>query len=428
MQDIYKNNIQIIEKRWPEIYQRLNAIEKHPNTSIVNDGPEETLLVNGIHLTSSYDQKKEAALLADLIPQSSDTAWVYGLAKGRVCQALMKRINISAINLVILSLPLLRACLELVDYKDVLSDSRVTLCLAEKMTSLQMPMTLVPSCLRLADEAAVRISDMLLAELNTPYINQRYQSNTYFLQQIKDNEERVKVDHNVSELFNSMKGQVFHITAAGPSLSEHYSALMKRADGSQIIAVDASLRALSSHNVQADYVVSVDGVRKTILSYLDLNLSPYKSVPLIYLPVVHKDVLEKWPGPRYTAYSSSQMFSELRDRLPKGELYVSGSVIHPAVDLAVKMGAKEIRLYGADFSYPGGNSHVAEVGHVREIDVASCQRQLANGYGEKVYTDNNLCGYLRDLESYISLHPEVNFINMSRSGACIHGAQHMDNE
>ena len=41
----------------------------------------------------------------------------------------------------------------------------------------------------------------------------------------------------------------------------------------------------------------------------------------------------------------------------QGQLYVGGSVIHPAVDLAVKMGAARITLFGADFAFPMNKTH-----------------------------------------------------------------------
>lgn len=41
----------------------------------------------------------------------------------------------------------------------------------------------------------------------------------------------------------------------------------------------------------------------------------------------------------------------------KGRLYCAGSVIHPAIDLVVKMGANKILLLGADFSFLDGKNH-----------------------------------------------------------------------
>ena len=45
-----------------------------------------------------------------------------------------------------------------------------------------------------------------------------------------------------------------------------------------------------------------------------------------------------------------------------------------------------------------------------------------NGYGEKNPTYLNFRGYLRDLEHYIELHPQVSFYNGSKVGANIAGA------
>ena len=84
-------------------------------------------------------------------------------------------------------------------------------------------------------------------------------------------------------------------------------------------------------------------------------------------------------------------------------------------------------MLGVDFSFVGGATHVD--GHLgrRIYDVKSITSWLPSALEENstenlVATTPNLIGYLRDLEHYINLHPEINFINMSRRGAIIRGS------
>jgi hypothetical protein len=98
-------------------------------------------------------------------------------------------------------------------------------------------------------------------------------------------------------------------------------------------------------------------------------------------------------------------------------------VLHPAVDLACKLGAARVTLFGADFCLPGGLSHVPGAA----LERAAPERRgrgvwVLNGAGERVPSLANLVGYLRDLERFIHAHPDVRFVNASRSGAQILGA------
>jgi hypothetical protein len=133
-------------------------------------------------------------------------------------------------------------------------------------------------------------------------------------------------------------------------------------------------------------------------------------------------VLQRWPGARLAAYSASPLYQDIRRELPRGELFSSGSVIHPAADLAVKMGAACIKLYGADFSFPDFVTHAPGAAFTRRIQKNSRQVWVLNAAGERVPTNPNMRGYLRDLEHYIAAHPQVNFINTGRRGANIAGA------
>ena len=51
---------------------------------------------------------------------------------------------------------------------------------------------------------------------------------------------------------------------------------------------------------------------------------------------------------------------------------------------------------------------------------------VLNGRGERVVTSPGMRGFLRDLERYMERHPEVQFINGSREGAHIKGADYLE--
>lgn len=97
-------------------------------------------------------------------------------------------------------------------------------------------------------------------------------------------------------------------------------------------------------------------------------------------------------------------------------------MIHPAVDLAVKMGGKQITLFGADFSFPMNRTHAGwQDGELGPL-LRDARHWVLDGHGQRVRTQLNFRGYLCELERYIHSHPEVAFFNTSRSGALIAGA------
>ncbi len=103
-------------------------------------------------------------------------------------------------------------------------------------------------------------------------------------------------------------------------------------------------------------------------------------------------------------------------------LYVGGSVLHPAVDLAVKMGAATITLFGADFAFPMNKTHAGWKDGELGPGVNEARHWVLDGHGHKVRTQLNFRRYLCELERYIAAHPQVRFLNSSRAGARIIGS------
>jgi len=142
---------------------------------------------------------------------------------------------------------------------------------------------------------------------------------------------------------------------------------------------------------------------------------------LVYMPMLDVELLGNWRGPRYSAYSSSALYARVREAIPRAELFVGGSVIHPATDLAVKMGASSITLFGADFAFPGDRTHTGWGDGVLGPAISASRHWVLDGHGRRVRTQLNFRGYLVELERFIAHHPHVRFYNTSRAGALIAG-------
>jgi hypothetical protein len=145
------------------------------------------------------------------------------------------------------------------------------------------------------------------------------------------------------------------ITGAGPSLEEHIDEIRFKSSNHTIIATDTSVPVLLSYNIRPDIIVSIDcqhisyyhflkGVPRDIPIVLDLS-SPRKLATLF-------DNVYYFTGEHPFSQYVNKKFKPFPNLRSTG-----GSVTHGALALADALNAKEIELYGADFSYPLGKSY-----------------------------------------------------------------------
>ena len=145
------------------------------------------------------------------------------------------------------------------------------------------------------------------------------------------------------------------ISAAGPSLTLQTKQLRERRTGFYLIAADTSLPCLLDEGITPDAVISIDcqhisyyhfmdGLPEDVLLFLDLASPPLLASHFRK----HMFFTGGHPLTRY--------ISRTWKALP--ELDTSGgNVTYAAISLAEQLGAREIELYGADFSYPSGASY-----------------------------------------------------------------------
>jgi hypothetical protein len=161
---------------------------------------------------------------------------------------------------------------------------------------------------------------------------------------------------------------------------------------------------------------------------IDVKISAYHlpaqdsaGTRLVYLPMTDTSVLEDWQGKRYVGYSASPIYNQIRQQILRAELFVGGSVIHPAIDLAVKMGGSRITLFGADFAFPMNKTHAGWSDGQLGPQLGVAKNWVLDGNGQRIKTQLNFRSYLCEVERYICGHPQVRFFNSSRAGAMIAG-------
>jgi hypothetical protein len=419
------SNLGIVSRRWPALLEWLEKAPSQVDLEWRGQGDRRALAVNGQQLYSRFDPEREAVMQAGMIPEDASPAWVYGLGGGHLPRALLARPATAELHLVPLSRIVSLVVFGLFDQSDWLEDDRVRLQVPNASLLPRRPFAVVPPCLALADADCKVLADRLRLELNTPHLDRRHLEDPGVLANLRANEARLGQDGRVQDLADSAGGNPVWVAAAGPTLDQQLRRLAARPPAETLIAVDAALGPLVRAGVRPDLVVAVDG-RPALRRFFAGDLSPLRGVPLVYFPVVMPDILDRWPGPRLAACGERALYAELRERFGLAPLFLAGSVLHSAVDLARLLGAASVRLAGVDLCYPGATSHAA--GCAAAVPTASLGARdwVLDGHGRRVPSTPSLIGFLRDLELYIARHREIQFINLDRRGAQIEGTVYED--
>lgn len=423
MNECYQLNLDCIAKRWPSFFSRLQQI--NPNLDAVNviEGSDSTLLINGIQLTSRHNRAKEAALQVSQLCESEPVVHLYGTGLGDVQQQLLARNSLKKLHVHILNEHVFLLVLQLLEQRFWLEDERVTLQFASDALELQRPLLALPADLELSSDMNYKIKQRLQAEgdllYNQKHIDAQWQRQSPVLEK---NAVFFAKDKLVQQLFTRQEAKKeAYILATGPSLELQFEHLKKRQQSPNkplFIAVDSALKPLLQQGIIPDFVVTID-IKMTPQRVL--ALTPPSSVSLVYFPLTNPHLLEAWPGERYLAVTHNELYQPLRESLGVSELFTYGSVIHPALDLAVQMGATKIVFFGADFAFSSEKTHTGWQDDELGLGLEKSFDWTLNGEGQRVKTLRNLQSYLIGVERYIQHHPKVAFFNSSTLGSVIAG-------
>ncbi|MEM0911752.1 MAG: 6-hydroxymethylpterin diphosphokinase MptE-like protein [Pseudomonadota bacterium] len=385
-----------------------------PNVHL--DVKENTLVINHIQLTSDVDRNKESQVQATLIPEDCTEAYLFGTGLGDCQTTLLSRNHLVALHVVILNIEVFWLSLNVNEQSTWLADDRVSLHTAETMLDVAFPFIALPAEMQLCDNRSAQLCDRLAIELNHEFVSSRFQSEADFKQRMVENMRFVTQDSSIKSLPLPQVNEIF-VCGAGPTLNNHIDWL--KTQNPYIVAVDASINTLLTNGITPDIVVSIDHTSAKLFD--DRMYDQLKDASLVYFPNSDFLLLERWQGQRFVSYSETPMYADVREEVKLEPLFSAGSVIHPAVDLANKLGAKTIYLLGTDFAYVYGSSHAKgnENAYQQSPDLAT--QWVINSHGKRVPTMANLKAYLRDLERYIEKYPQVAFINGSAEGAKIEG-------
>lgn len=422
--EVFAQHGRLISQRWPALWPRLLAQDVESIQAELTEGLGSTLSIDGIQLTSRHDRVKEAELQAANLPEVT-VLYLYGTGLGDLPRALLGRSGLKRLEVKIMNGALFALVLRLLDQQDWLADPRIELMMAGDESEIRLPFFALPPELLLVEDAAARIRDRLVSEIELPFASARFDAeHPAVTRRLAENRPLLASDGDVASLFGLARGKHALIVASGPTLQTNLATLQAqlqtRRQDYLLISVDTALAFLLRHGIRPDIVVTIDDA----IHGSRLPADQSAQTTLVYYPTVPTAALLAWQGPRKAAYSRSPMYQTLRQEIPKGTLHSGGSVIHPAVDLAVQMGCQQVILLGTDFAFPGELTHSGWADGALGPTASQALSWTLDGHGRRVKTNPNFSAYRTELERYIARHPEVHFWNSSREGAEIAGCSY----
>jgi hypothetical protein len=189
----------------------------------------------------------------------------------------------------------------------------------------------------------------LLESLSDDFSVQSHFGKRWFINTLSN----LKTAQSVKNILPPIKKAI--ITGAGPSLEFQLPSLKKHRENSFLIATDTSLPFLIKNKIKPDLVISIDCQHITFHHFF---AGFPKDVPLV-LDLASPAWLTR-QSDNIVFFTSGHPFSQFVNGNWRSFPYIDtsgGNVSHAAISLADKLGAKEILLYGVDFSYPQGKSY-----------------------------------------------------------------------
>lgn len=318
-----------------------------------------------LFMHSRVDPEREATRLAAQYPRTGFYA-LLGLGAGFVASSLLRTERVTRAVIIEYDAGMLRAVLEAIDLTHILGDRRVRLLidplddeLEEAIVSSYVPsitgdFVSVPLRGRIdADPARYqRATDLIrgtIMAISDDYSVQSFFGKRWFTNIVRNLETSDRPTPPVGPIHAAM------VTAAGPSLELAYDEIAARPRNTFLIATDTSLRALLARGIEPDAVISIDCQH---ISYYHFSLGLPEHIPL-FLDLASPPTVARLASRPYFFSSGHPLARYIAGRYRAfPEIDTSGgNVTHAAVSLATYLGARTIRLFGADFSYPSGKSY-----------------------------------------------------------------------
>jgi hypothetical protein len=291
---------------------------------------------------------------------------IFGFGACYHIRPLLSRDDINGILLIDKDISMIKAILSEIDLSDLLSDSRISILIDKTEAEIMeyLPANYLPavtgdfqtltlrSRVETEKDYFMGLMDSIRKVLDTlsdDYTVQTWFGKRWFINSIAN----LAAAQNSTTIVRPRNKAL--IAAAGPSLEMQLDDLRERQKDSFLISTDTALSCLLKHSIKPDLVISIDCQQ---ITYHHFMAGYPEDVPLV-LDLASPPAISRLTE-NTLFFTSGHPFSRYVNRNWRKFPFVDtsgGNVTHAALSLADELGASEIFIYGADYSYPEGKSY-----------------------------------------------------------------------
>ncbi len=212
------------------------------------------------------------------------------------------------------------------------------------------------------------------------------------------------------------------IVSAGPSLNKNIHELKKAKNHAFIVAVDTAVRPLVNAGIIPDLYVIVDGLKPFKL----FDFEEAKRIPLMPSITSAKDVLAHHEGKKLFYFEGQKFIFNLftMNGIPFSSVSCGGSVACSAFSLVYKLGFSRIILVGQDLALTGNRTHADGTFQDKMDEIDTSHSMMVEGnYEDKVPTRQDFKYYLDWFNYYINGCEGIHVMNATEGGAKIQGTE-----
>lgn len=211
------------------------------------------------------------------------------------------------------------------------------------------------------------------------------------------------------------------IVSAGPSLDKNIDELKRAKGKAVIVATDTALRYLFAHDIDPDFVVTLDPQKPS--EYFDNPRC--KDIPLFCKIESNQDILRNHTGKKIL-FSCHNYVNKLYYKLGKliSSYGAGGSVATGAFSICADLKFHRIVLIGQDLAYGNGVTHAGgDISSIRSEEDGI--RMIEDIYGNSIKTRYDWYIYLQWFVNSIETMQEIEVIDATEGGARIKGTKLM---
>ena len=285
----------------------------------------------------------------------------------------------------------------------------------------------------IAPERASERDKALLNEIKEIYLcfvirdnTKRKFSRRWALQQIANLPQIIR-NKNIKDLTTVFSGKKCIIISPGPSLKKNIKLLKDNESEHIVIAVAQACPALLKHNIHPDFVMVIDPIDYShVLDGTDCSKIPGLIIGDICHPAFYKKPFQNI----FTFFALSPALNSADIVKAEPMPLFGGSVSIAAVDLAMKLGAKEISLIGSDLSFADEIYYGYEPsteGEATKTSELTFPTFIIPGYfGDEVITKPEFLTFLKEFEELAATTGDDQTLNnCTEGGAYIEGFNHI---